>query len=678
MVLTVSSSVSSREANFVQTLVDLLRYRSIHQPSRIAYIFLPDESNAISINYEELDRKARAIASRLKHCDVENECVLLLYPAGLDYISAFFGCLYAGAIAVPAYPLRPNRSIYRIESLMADSGAKIALSSTKATSSIKRCFNLVPKLNCIDWVITNNIKLSLSNEWSPPTIDGNTIAYLQYTSGSTSSPKGVMISHHNVLYNTFDMAQTWEVDSDSVLISWLPHFHDFGLVFGILEPIYSGCTGILMSPESFIQKPIRWLQTISKYKGTHSGAPNFAYDLCAERQATIKDVYLDLSSWKVAVNGAEPIHYQTLVNFVTAFEPCGFSWEAFSPGYGLAEATLKICSVRPHTRPTICTVQSSALKRKKVVEDFSQSLGETQKIIGCGRPILSNQVIIVDPESLLPCAPDSIGEIWISSNSVAQGYWQNLEATEKIFNARSDKYKEKPFLRTGDLGFLKDGELFVMGRLKDLIIIRGRNYYPQDLELSAQQSHPAIRAGFGAAFTIEAKNEERLVLVLEVERKFIRNSNVTEIAQTVAQAIAEKHEIKLYALALVKTGSIPKTSSGKIQRYVCQKYFKSQELSLVGQWQEELVEEQFSETNFQVSKSKKVITQWLIGWISKKQKLSADTIKCNQTFSSYGLDSLDLIKLTENLEAWLNCSISPTVISDNPSIDSLANYLDKE
>ncbi len=567
------------------TLVDLLHYRAQSQPARQAYIFLQNgETESGSLTYGELDRQARAIATFLQSQVTSGERTLLLYPSGMEFIAAFFGCLYAGVIAVPAYPPRPNRSINRIKSLITDSGAKIALTSTEVTQNLKRCFNLAPELESLNWIATNEIDLRLSKEWTPPKIDKDTIAYLQYTSGSTSSPKGVMISHHNALHNTLDMAQTWEMSSDSIVVSWLPHFHDFGLVFGILEPIYSGCPGILMSPESFIQKPVRWLQAISRYRGTHSGAPNFAYNLCAERQATIKGLDLDLSSWKVAVNGAEPIHYQTVENFVTAFEPYGFTWEAVSPGYGLAEATLKVCSVPPYTPPTVCTVQSTALEQKKVVEVSAQSSEETQKILGCGRPILNSQIVIVDPETLIPCAPDSIGEIWFSGNSVAQGYWQRQEATKETFKARFIEHQGKPFLRTGDLGFLKDGEIFVMGRLKDLIIIRGRNHYPQDIELTVERSHPALRSNSGAAFSLDVNGKEELVIVQEVERTYLRSMNIDEVVGSIRQAITRQHDLQIYAIVLLKTASIPKTSSGKIQRRACRSGFVAGTLNVVGSW----------------------------------------------------------------------------------------------
>ncbi|CCI31025.1 type I polyketide synthase [Microcystis sp. T1-4] len=678
-----STEISSGDRAEPVTLVKLLKYRAVQQPNQIAYHFLTDNQDIpAKLTYAQLDRKAGAIAACLQRFHPENQCVLLLYPAGLDYIAAFFGCLYAGMIAVPAYHPKPNRSLERIKAIMKDSQSKIALTTSEISQNLERCFEFAPELKDLSWLTTDQIDGNLADQWQEPRINPEDIAYLQYTSGSTCTPKGVMISHQNALHNTYDMAQTWDISGESVIVSWLPHFHDFGLVFGILEPFYSGCSTFLMSPESFVQKPQRWLEAIAQYRGTHTGAPNFAYELCVEKSQSIRDAHLDLSSWRVAVNGAEPIYYETLEKFVTAFASLGVSWETLSPGYGLAEATLKICSVPHGQAPRVLALQRLGLEQKRVVELPSSSHEEANKVIGCGRPILGCQIVIVDPETHIPCPPDGIGEIWVSGASIAQGYWQRSETSFATFQAYLETTNEGPYLRTGDLGFLKDGELFVMGRLKDLIIIRGRNHYPQDLELTAQNSHPALRLGFAAAFAVTVNHQEQLVLTLEVKRQFVRKLNTEEVVEAVRRAIAEHHEIEVYAVVLLKTGSIPKTSSGKIQRYACRSGFEQSSLTVIGQWQAPiLTEETGKETGEEFSSVGssvlfvEAIRQWLVNWLSEKRQLTLKEINIQESFSNYGLNSLQMVNLAADLGKLLDKNVSPTLLWDYPSISELADYL---
>ena len=356
-----------------------------------------------------------------------------------------------------------------------------------------------------------------------------------------------------------------------------------GLVGGVLQPLYGGFPVTLMSPVDFLQKPLRWLQANSRYKATTSGGPNFAYDLCVRRITDEQKATLDLSNWEVAFNGAEPIRADTLERFAAAFEPCGFRASAFYPCYGMAETTLIVSGGVKATQPTIKIIQGEPLEQNQVVPAFNQKDG-TRTLVSCGQTRLEQQIVIAHPETLKICLPDEVGEIWVSGDSVAQGYWNRSEETEHTFKAYLADSGEGPFLRTGDLGFLHDGEIFITGRIKDLIIIRGRNHYPQDIELTVEQSHAALRLSHGAAFSVDVDDVEQLVIAQEVERSYLRNLNVNEIVTAMCQSVAQQHEIQIYAILLLKTGSIPKTSSGKIQRYACRTGFLNNSLDVVSDW----------------------------------------------------------------------------------------------
>ncbi|GAB1545491.1 fatty acyl-AMP ligase [Scytonema sp. NUACC21] len=563
------------------TLVSVLRNRNLNSANQVAYTFLQDGvKEAGSLTYQQLDRHARAIAAYLQSFSSIGERALLLYPPGLEFIAAFFGCLYAGVIAVPVYPPQPNRSISRLQAIVADAQATFALTTTSVLTSLKDEFSLGSDLNNLNWLATDGINIDLANSWQEPVLSSDTLAFLQYTSGSTGTPKGVMVSHGNLLRNCLDLDLGWQHTPDSIILTWLPTFHDMGLIYGVLEPLYKQCPCYMMPPMSFLKKPVRWLEAISKYKITHSGAPNFAYELCLRKITPEQRANLNLSSWRMALNGAEPIRASVLKRFAEIFKPCGFNLTAFCPGYGLAEATLKVAAVRQQDTPTFCNVQTDALLENRV-EEVNSHEQKAQILVGCGRSEIDTTIVIVHPESLTKCTSAEIGEIWVSGSSVAQGYWKKPQETKHTFQAYLAETGEGPFLRTGDLGFLKDGELFVTGRLKDVVIIWGRNYYPQDIELTVEKSHPALRPGCGVAFAVEIENEEKLVVVQEVERSYLQNLDMDEVIGNIRQAVAAQYDLPIYAVVLVKPGSVPKTSSGKLQRRECQAKFLNGNLDLV-------------------------------------------------------------------------------------------------
>ncbi|MBD2345780.1 non-ribosomal peptide synthetase [Anabaena subtropica] len=646
------------------TFVDVLRLRSSTQPDGDAFTFLLDgETQQGTLTYQELDKRSRRIAAQLQANGLSGERALLLYPAGLDFLVAFFGCLYAGVVAVTAYPPRNQRNTPRIKAIAKDAQAAIALTTTDILPTVQSLMTEKTDRESLDWLATDNLAVGIEDAWQEPTIDRDTLAFLQYTSGSTGIPKGVMISHENLLHNAATTYQFMEHSPESKFVTWLPMYHDMGLIGGILQPLYGGFPCIVMPPTSFLQRPYRWLQAISQYKGTTSGGPNFAYDLCTQKITPEQKQTLDLSSWSVAFNGAEPIRHDTLERFAAAFAECGFRKEAFYPCYGMAETTLMVSGVDKATSPMIKTVEKSALESNRVVESTAKD-EDVYHFVSCGRIIPEQQVAIANPEKLSNCQPDEIGEIWVSGPSVGQGYWNRPEETAETFHAYLSDTEEGPFLRTGDLGFLHNGELFITGRAKDLIIIRGRNLYPQDIELTTERSHPSLRSGAGAAFTVEVNNEEKLVIVQELE--FRAKPNLAEVASAIRQAVTEEHEVQVYAVVLIKPGSIPKTSSGKIQRRATRAQFQDGELNVVESDILKISDVARKETRLQRSEllalspkeCQPLLESYLIELLAGVLSIAADDIKSEEPLSTLGLDSLKVFELKNRIEVDLEVEVS--------------------
>jgi acyl-CoA synthetase (AMP-forming)/AMP-acid ligase II len=569
------------------TLVDLLRNQAILKPDLDAYTFLENEHEVNKLTYAGMDRRARAIGALLQEHAKQGERALLLYPPGLEFVAAFFGCLYAGVIAVPVYPPNPSRldrTLPRLLAIMNDSQPIIALTTSSILPMAEYMFAQEAEFKSIRWLATDSIKDDLAKDWKEPEIDSSTLAFLQYTSGSTAMPRGVMVSQGNLLHNERMIQKAFWQSEQSIVVSWLPLYHDMGLIGGALQPLYNGGKCILMSPVTFLKKPFRWLQAISDYKATTSGAPNFAYDLCVRKITAEQRDTLDLSSWVTAFNGAEPISYETLERFATAFEPCGFKLGTFFPCYGLAEATLLVACGLKRPAPVLCIVDAEALGKNMVVSATPGADG-TRTLVSCGKTELDQKVTIVDPETLTECSSEKVGEIWVSGPSIAQGYWNRTVSTVQTFQAYLTDTGEGPYLRTGDLGFIRDSELFVTGRLKDLVIIRGKNHYPQDIEWTVEKSDPLIRPGCCAAFSVDINDKEHLVVVAEVDdrRQSDQPQSFEALDGIIKRAVARDHELHVHAVVLLKNGGIPKTSSGKVQRHACKIGFLEGNLEVVDQ-----------------------------------------------------------------------------------------------
>lgn len=687
------SKGSSDALNQVATLVDLLRHRASNQPDRVAYQFLPDgEAEAAVMTHAGLDQAARAIATLLTSLNCAGRPVLLLYPPGLDYIAAFFGCVYAGAIAVPAYPPRPNRSLDRLQVMGQDAEATVALTHSTVLSGLEKRLAEHAPLKQLHWLATDAIAPDLADQWQPPTLRADDLALLQYTSGSTGTPKGVMISHGNLLHNSARIQAFFGDTPASQGVSWLPPYHDMGLVGGILQPLYVGAPMALMPPVAFLQKPWRWLQAISRYGATTSGGPNFAYDLCVEKTTPEQRAALNLSRWQLAFSGAEPVRAETLARFAEAFAPSGFQLSAFYPCYGMAETTLMVTGGDRATAPHLHTIDDRALQHHHAIAPTDPKTRRT--IVGCGRAAADQPIQIVNPDTHEPCPEGGVGEIWVAAGgSTAQGYWRKPEQTAATFQAHTAD-QAGPFLRTGDLGFLQGDELFVTGRRKELIIIRGRNYYPKDIEATVEAAHPALRSGAGAAFAITIEGQERLVVVQEVERSALRQLPTEAIVAAVRRAIAEQHELQLYGLQLIKTGSIPKTSSGKIQRYLCRAGYLDNQLAVVHTWQLAAQDQPTPDLDGEVppvipsvyrppvppisgenGTTVEALQRWLVDWLAQQLQVSADDIDVTRPFAEYGLDSVAAVELTESLQAVIPQPLSPTLAYEYPTVEAVAGYL---
>jgi acyl transferase domain-containing protein/acyl-CoA synthetase (AMP-forming)/AMP-acid ligase II/acyl carrier protein len=655
------------------TFVHLLRSRASLRGQQPSYIFLSDRgAEENTLTYNELDRRARRIGANLQQLRAPGERALLLFPPGLDYVTAFYGCLYGGIVAIPAYPPRMNRPMLRLRSIVEDAGCDLVLTTAQVLSRLQSQVQNDDQLGKLQWVATDTFTDGSEDDWREPALGGETLAYLQYTSGSTGRPRGVMLNHANIMDNSRVIAESFGLSGRSFGVSWLPPYHDMGLIGGVLQPPYSDMPVVLMPPLAFLQKPLRWLEAISRYRATISGAPNFAYDLCIRKITAEQRQGLDLSRWETAFNGAEPVRAETLDRFSEIFGECGFRREAFYPCYGLAEATLMVSGAKLRPAPQIDAFDAAALEQHRV--ERAAPGKQTRVLAGCGRALQNHRIVIVDPEKLEECPGGRIGEVWFSGSSVAQGYWNRPAETEHAFRAYIAHTAEGPFLRTGDLGFMHDGELFVTGRLKDLIIVRGSNHYPQDIEWTVEKSHSALRAGAGAAVTIESEGEEKLVIVQEIERR--PKWDLDEVAGAVRQAVSDEHGLEVHAIALIQAGSIPKTSSGKIRRHACKEGFISGTLELAGQWvQVTTGPAKGDEGAAPTSPSTSAIEEWLKQRLSERLKVSRESLDVRAPFSRYGLDSLAAVEITLELELWLGQKIPPTLAWEYPTIQALAAHL---
>ncbi|WP_081465942.1 non-ribosomal peptide synthetase [Stigmatella aurantiaca] len=664
----------------VSSLVDLVRARAERTPDQTLYLFLEEggwEEQRITLG--EFDRRARAIAQRLQALGAEGERAVLLFAPGADYISAFFGCLYAGVVAVPAYPPDPTRlgrSLPRLQAIAADAGARFVLTTSFIASMAESVFEIAPDMRAMHWLATDELEHPEPDAWRDLGLGSDRLAFLQYTSGSTGTPKGVRLNHGNLLHNLELIARAFETSEASKGVIWLPPYHDMGLIGGLLQPLYRGFPAVMMSPLDFLSRPLRWLQAISRHGGTVSGGPNFAFDLCVRKTTPEERAELDLSTWKVAFSGAEPIRPETLDRFCEAFAGSGFRREAFYPCYGLAEATLLVSGSQPGQAPLLERFDAKALERGQVEPRPEGG----RELVGCGKVREGLEVLIVDPEQRTRCAPGRIGEVWVTGGSVAEGYWGKTVETERQFQARLDD-GSGPYLRTGDLGFFRGPELFISGRLKDLLIIRGRNHYPQDIEYTVERSHPALRPGCCAAFSVEVEGEERLVVAQEVDLR--KEPNLEEVGAAIRRAVQEAHELHVHVAVLLKPGRIPKTTSGKIQRHASRQGFLEGTLDELGRSQilpgaaQEGVAEVEAEQVLAATGDERtaLLTAHLQTLLSRALGAPGASVDPDRPVHELGLDSLMALEVAHALERGLGLRLSLQALLEDVSPRQLAARL---
>ncbi|MFJ1754074.1 fatty acyl-AMP ligase [Kitasatospora sp. NPDC088134] len=575
------------------SLPDVLARRAAEQPDQVAYAFLHNgEEVADTLTYRQLDVRAREVAARLSALGLAGRSVLLLHPSGLGFVADLLGCMYAGVAAAPVQVPSRARGLARLRAIADDAGTALVLTTAEVKRDLEDRFGTLPELAGL--TLHDPASLAAAAErhdpaalagWRPRPIGAEEPALLQYTSGSTGTPKGVRVSHANFGANVDETDRLWPCRGDAAVVNWLPLFHDMGMLFGVVLPLWAGIPSYLMAPEAFIRRPARWLEAISRFRGTHAAAPSFAYELCARAvaEATTESGFppgLDLSSWRVAANGAEPVRWQTVRFFTDTLAPAGFRPEAMCPGYGLAENTLKATGSPEDRPPTVLWLSAEELRAGRAVEipgapgasgapgapgDASDGSGAVPAV-GCGGTVGDSTVRIVDPEVRTTLPDGRVGEIWVSGPCVAGGYHGRPEESEATFRARrADRAEQRTWLRTGDLGFRHGGELFVTGRIKDVVIRQGRNFYPQDIELSAESADPGLHPNCAAAFSADDGAHERLVLVVEADGRTLRGGG-DRLRERIRRAVHENQRLEADEILLVRRGSLPKTSSGKVQR----------------------------------------------------------------------------------------------------------------
>ena len=641
----------------MNNLIDLTEYQASSQPEKIAFSILADGENPTQqLTFGELAWYARSLATRLQDEKLEGHSALLLYPTGIDFIVTFLACLYAGIIAVPAYPpdpLRMDRSLQRLKNIIFDAKPSICLTSKELQRIFESMLENTDNIPPLRWLSTDHMDSFNANNWNRPQINGKSIAYLQYTSGSTQKPKGVMITHENTLKNLSLGQVLNHFSQESRIVGWVPLYHDLGLIAYVIGTIYNGCHCYLMSPHHFLKDPFRWLQAISLFRATHNAAPPFGYELCVRKINSEKRQNLDLSCWAVAGIGAEKVQKETIDRFSTTFNDVGFQKKAFFPTYGMAEAVLYI---------------SGGKSASFYEQSSNQNINIPQKYpsnTSCGCTDIKHQIIIVDPETKKKCDPKTIGEIWFKGPSVASGYYLKPEKSKEIFEAYVSDTNEGPFLRTGDLGFIDNDMIYITGRLKDLIIINGQNYSPEDIEFSLQGCHPLIKAGGIVAFSIDMDASEKMVIVCETEPIHQENP-ISGLIAAINKTVFKNFSLIPDIIALISDKTLPKTSSGKIQRSLCKQYFQQQKLNIVHLWKRNsncldklkingLLDKDQQENFFKLLKT---IRHYIRSKIFEISCDSEKNIEDNTTFSELLLDSIGLSQLINDIEHTFQITLS--------------------
>lgn len=649
----------------VQTLVDVLEYRNLRQGEQEVFTFLGGDGETRStLTYGELQARARALAVRLSDRTIPGDRVVLLVPPGLDYVTAFFACLYAGVVAVPAYPPNPRRADPRVTRMVADCGARVAVVSTALMLRLEGWLALTPELRALQWLDVSEAQGADASLWQAPDVTGDSLAMLQYTSGSTGDPRGVMLTHRHLLANLAAIHRVSAFRTGDNAVFWLPPFHDMGLIGGVLEPIYAAVPTALMTPATFLQRPAVWLQALSDRRATMAGAPNSAFDLCVDRTTPDERAQLDLSALRVCFNGAEPVRYETLQRFAEAFAPARFDARAMFPCYGLAEAALLVSGGPAGQGASTAFVNRHELLGGTLLA-CTPDAPEAQVLVTAGAPAPGTEIAIVDPDTGDVLPDGRVGEIWVSSASVTDGYWNRI-ALDALLHAQVPGRSGR-FLRTGDLGATLRGALIVTGRLKDIIILQGRNYYPQDLEVAVTRAHEGLRRGHCAAFSVPVATEsgvpDRLVIAAEVGRHHDSASD-RAIWQAIRRELGAGPGVSPHEIVLVRANGIPRTSSGKLMRRACRAAFLDGSLDIVGRWRS---------PDRPATLLIDATIAFVLDWIAQETAQDVTMLSADAAPRDLGLDSLGMTSLAVALEERVGRRLAATELWEQPSVRAIVS-----
>lgn len=654
----------------VTDLVSLLRERASALPDQLAYQYIGDTRGPERLTYGELAGSALDIAAHLfREGPTGGERMLLLFDPGLEFIQGFLGAICSGGIAVPApppNPLKPKRSLQRLESILKNARPTVALTTSPVLETLRPALDELPAWDGVHWLCVDRVEAGGAS-WPPIQVDPQSVAMLQYTSGSTSEPKGAALTHANLLHNVRYFDEGWDHAKGTVALNWLPAFHDLGLVYGILAPLWGGFPALQMSPIDVIQNPYAWLRAISDHKVTHTSGPNFIYDLCSRKVPADKVATLNLKSWKMALTAAEPIRAETLARFAERFGPAGFKRQTFCAGYGMSEATCKVTSVACGDTTRVLSLDGAALERNAVVPVAPGP--RARQVVGCGRPGFGVEVAIIDPQTRIRRPAATVGEIWVSGPSVAHSYWEQASETKTHLRARIAGGPAVSWLRTGDLGFMHEGELYVTGRIKDMLIVRGANHYPQDIESTVQDAHAAIRPGCVAAFAIDEGGEERLAVVAEVETKAAQASGFDPdaVVATITRAVSEQHGLRVDRLVLIRAGTIPKTTSGKIQRRATRQAMLGGELTV-------LKDEAIQRTPEPIRVRNDLRTR-IIQIVTQVTSLPVEKMEPDTSLYSLGVDSLSGVNIAYEIGMLTGQDVPSHILSERDTITKLVDYV---
>lgn len=659
------------------TLVEVLRRRSVDSPEDTFCAFLSGTVEvAEQASCAELDRSARARAALLQQHALAGRNVVLAHPYSLEFVKAFAGCLYAGVAAAPVKMPRGQRDLERLRSVADAAGTRVVLTTGEALRELRTRFPDAPELRDLVLIETDGIADELADEWTPPDVDPEHIAMLQFTSGSTGRPKGVMVSHRNFITEAELIDATWPMQDDGVVASWVPFHHDLGLVYSVIVPWVLGVPAYLMSPALFVRRPRRLLEAISRFRATHVCGPNFSFELCLRDAATDLD-QLDLSGLRVALNGAEVVREHTVRRFAEKFKPAGFDPRAMCAGYGMAESTLVVCGSRADEHPKARWVSGAELHKGAVVA-VAQDDPAAVPIMSCGSPMPGVDIRIVDPDTLRELADEEIGELWVQGRCVAQGYWERPDATRETFQEHiAGQEGDGAFLRTGDLAFRYDGELYIAGRLKDLIIVDGQNYHPEDIESIVEDCDPSLATVSCAAFPVERDGAEQAAVMVEITARTLADTTADEFAERVRNVIWDRCQLPVAEVAVVRRGTLAKTSSGKIQRSENRRRLES------GGFDEQIVARLRAEQSRPAQNTPaappatppSLVRPMVRLTLSRIVGVPAEQINDDQPFAHYGLTSRGAQQLAAAIEAVIGRPIDVTLVLNHPTVEELTEAL---